>query len=313
MTSRITTLLTPEPPPPDARLRSSRWLLASLVLTWAVTWPTLKIGVTAVPPLWYNGVRYLIATGCLFVFVGLRDRIAVPSRADWRLVAVSGLLQMTVFSSLAGVALTRFPPGRAAFLCYSTPLWVVPLASWYLREPVSRRAALGVATGLAGMLVIVVPTLQRGDGQLLPSVMLMGAAAAWALSIVFVRGHRFEATALALAPWQTLLAGILLSTLAFVVEGAPPAIGKAGLASLAYVGPVATAFAYWAMVEVGRHLPPGTISMALLGSPALGLLISAVALGEQVDVPLGIGILFVGAGIRLATTAAAPGRRRPSS
>lgn len=291
--------------PPHSRaaeMRSHPSLLVSVVVIWAVTWPVIKVGVTAVPPLWYNAVRYLIATFCLFVFVGLRRGVVVPSRSDWRLVAVSGVLQMAVFSALAGVALTRLPPGRAAFLCYSTPLWVVPLAAWYLREPASRRAIAGLVVGLLGMVVIVAPTLQpHAGGEVLPYAMLMTAAAAWALSIVFVRAHRFEATTLALAPWQTLLAGVLLSALAVAVEGGPPAIGKTGLLSLAYVGPVATAFAYWALVEVGRQFQARTISMALLAVPALGLLLSALALGETVDVPLSIGVLLITGGIRLAT------------
>lgn len=284
-----------------SQMRLHRWLLVSLIAIWAVTWPVMKIGVIAVPPLWYNAVRYLIATFCLFVFLGLRGGVVVPSRSDWRLVAVSGVLQMAAFSALAGAALTRLPPGRAAFLCYSTPLWVVPLAAWYLREPASRRALAGLAVGSLGLVVIVAPTLQPGGGgEVLPYAMLVTAAAAWALAIVFVRAHRFEATALELAPWQTLLAGVLLTALAVAVEGTPPAIGTRGLLSLAYVGPVATAFAYWALVEVGRQFQARTISMALLAVPALGLLLSALALGETVDVPLGIGVLLIAGGIRLA-------------
>jgi drug/metabolite transporter (DMT)-like permease len=286
-----------------AGMRSRRWLLVSLVMIWAVTFPVIKVGVIAVPPLWYNAVRYLIATLCLFVVVGLRRRLVVPSRADWRVVAVSGVFQMAVFSALAGVALTRLPPGRAAFLCYSTPLWVVPLAAWYLREPASRRAIAGLVVGLLGMAVIVAPTFQpRAGGEVLPYAMLMTAAAAWALSIVFVRAHRFEASTLALAPWQTLLAGVLLSGLAAAIEGTPPAIGKRGLLSLAYVSPVATAFAYWALVEVGRQFQARTIAIALQAVPALGLLLSTLALGETVDVSLGIGVLLIAGGIRLATT-----------
>ncbi|HEX3236247.1 MAG TPA: hypothetical protein VHR41_18800, partial [Gemmatimonadales bacterium] len=75
--------------------------------------------------------------------------------------------------------------------------------------------------------------------------MLLAAAAAWAVSIV---------------------AATLLCPLAPVVEGPTPEIGTAGVASLAYVGPVATAFAYWAVVEVGRRVRASTISMALLSA-----------------------------------------------
>ncbi|HET9726739.1 MAG TPA: DMT family transporter, partial [Gemmatimonadales bacterium] len=140
-------------------------------------------------------------------------------------------------------------------------------------------------------------------GGRLAYAMLVGAAAAWAVSIVWVRAHRFDAPALALAPWQTLVAAALLAPVAWVVEGRLPPIGWSGIASLAYVGPVATAFAYWAVVEAGRHYPASTMAMALLATPALGLVISALTLGEAVDAPLLLGLVLVGAGIRLAARA----------
>jgi O-acetylserine/cysteine efflux transporter len=288
-----------------------RLLLALLIVVWAVSWPVIKVGITAVPPIWFACARYGIATGCLFALVTWRRELALPSRSDWRLVVVSGVLQMGVFSALAGLALTVLSPGRASVLAYSTPLWVVPLAAWRLGERASRRGLAGVAIGLAGVLVIAAPAFQRGASrQLLPYAMLMAAAAAWAISIVFVRGHRFDASPLALAPWQTLVAATLLLPLALVVEGTPPSIGPRALASLAYVGPVATAFAYWAVVEAGRHLPARTISMALLVTPSLGVLISSITLGESASLSLMSGIVLVAVGVGLASEISA---HRPSA
>lgn len=273
------------------------------MVIWAVSWPVIKIGVAAVSPIWYACLRYLIATSCLFALVAVRGELVVPSRSDWRLVAVSGVFQMGAYSALTGLALTILPPGRASVLAFSTPLWVVPLAAWWLREPVSTRSRYGVGFGLLGVLVIASPALQRhGGGQFASYAMLMSAAAAWAISIVFVRAHRFDSSPLALAPWQALVAVVLLAPLAAMIEGAPRALDWRGVASLAYVGPVATAFAYWAIVEVGRELRASTISMALLATPSLGLLISTLTLGERVSGSLATGVLLVGAGIRLATS-----------
>ena len=214
---------------------------------------------------------------------------------------------MAAYSALTGLALTRLPPGRASVLAFSTPLWVVPLAAWRLRERISPRARLGVGLGLAGVLAIAAPVLRAdGTGLRLAYALLLGASAAWAVSIVYVRAHRFGAPALALAPWQTLVAATLLGPLAWAVEGRLPPIGWYGIASLAYVGPVATAFAYWAVVEAGRHYPASTMAVALLATPALGLVISALTLGEAVDVPLLVGVVLVGAGIRVATMADVP-------
>jgi probable blue pigment (indigoidine) exporter len=98
-----------------------------------------------------------------------------------------------------------------------------------------------------------------------------------------------------------LVAAWLLLPLAIVFEGAPRPIGISGAASLAYVGPIATAFAYWAVVEAGRHFQASTMSMALLATPSLGILISALTLGEAVGVSLIAGVVLIAAGIRCVT------------
>ena len=271
---------------------------------WAASWPIIKVGVTAMPPIWFACWRYLIAAGCLGLLVATRREIVVPSRADWRLVVVSGVLQMGAYSALTGLALTVLPPGRASVLAFSTPIWVVPLAAWWLHERLPRSGLLGVGLGLLGVLAIAAPSLRpEGTRQLLAYGLLLGAAASWAISIVFVRRHRFAATALALAPWQTLAAALLLLPAAILLEGAPPPIGARAAASLAYVGPVATAFAYWAVVEAGRRVPANAMATALLGAPCVGIPLSAAIFGEAIGPSLVAGVLAIGAGIRLATTA----------
>jgi drug/metabolite transporter (DMT)-like permease len=109
------------------------------------------------------------------------------------------------------------------------------------------------------------------------------------------------ATPLALAPWQTLVAAALLLPVALAVEGTPQPIGISGAVSLAFVGPVATAFAYWAVVESGRYFTATTLSMALLATPPIGLVLSTLTLGERVEPSLIGGAVLIAVGIRLST------------
>jgi drug/metabolite transporter (DMT)-like permease len=284
-------------------------LLVLLIFTWAISWPVIKVGVATVSPIWYACFRYLIATCCLFAFVAIRRELSLPPRSDWPLVAASATLQMAAYSALTGFALTILPAGRASVLAFSTPIWVVPLASWWLHEHASRRAMVGVGLGILGVLTIAAPAIYlNGPAHVLAYLMLVAAAAAWAVTIVIVRAHRFTATALALAPWQMLVAACLLLPLAIVAEGTPSAIGVRGALSLAYVGPIATAFAYWAVVEAGRQFRASTMAMALLAAPTLGILISALSLDEPIGASLAGGVLLIGTGIRLVTHAPAQPR-----
>jgi drug/metabolite transporter (DMT)-like permease len=274
-------------------------LLLSLVMIWAVSWPVIKIGVGQIPPIWYGCLRYAIAALILFGLVVARGEFAPPPPSDLPFVVVSGALQMAAYSALTGLALTILPPGRASVLAFSTPIVVAPLAAWRLGETLGPKMVAGVLIGCAGTAVIASPSFAGNGKQTLAYAMLMAAATAWAVTIVTVRGHRFTSSALSLAPWQMLIAAILLLPTAISVEGTLPAISPLGAATLLYVAPVATAFAYWAVVEAGRRFAASTVSMALLATPSVGLLISAWALNEPIDASLVAGVVLTAAGIRL--------------
>jgi O-acetylserine/cysteine efflux transporter len=238
----------------------------------------------------------------VLVIVALRRELIVPSPSDWKLIIVSGVLQMAVYSAFTSVALTQLPPGRASVLAFSTPVWVVPLSVWWLNERVAWSGRVGVAAGLAGVVVIASPGLQPTVREHLTAyTLLMCAAIAWAVAIVYVRAHQFEASPLALAPWQMLVAGSLLLACAIAVNGPLLSMTPRGLVSLAYVGPLATGFAYWAVVEVGRHLRATTISVTLLAVPSLGLLISAITFHEALNPSLLLGVTLIAAGVVLTT------------
>lgn len=283
---------------------SHRWLLLSVVLIWAASWPIIRHGVASIPPLWYACYRYAIAAPCLFLLVALRRQLTLPPRADWPLVLISGGLQMGLYSALTSFALTRLPAGRASVLAFSTPIWVVPLASWWLDERVTRRGWFGLVLGIAGACAIAAPSLRTEmRGQMLACAALLLAAMAWAVSIVYVRLHSFRVPALALAPWQALIATALLLPCAMLLEREPPRVGLTSALSLGYVGPIATAFAYWAVVEAGTQLRASTLSMALLATPPLGILISALTAHELVDAELLAGVLLISLGIILSNAA----------
>jgi len=281
-------------------------LLLSLVLIWAVSWPAIKIGVGQIPPIWYGFLRYAIAALILFAVLVARGELALPPPADVPFVVISGALQMAAYSALTGLALTILPPGRASVLAFATPIVVAPLAAWRLGEDLGPKAVAGVLVGCAGTAVIASPSFAVLGRQTLAYAMLMGAATAWAITIVTVRGRRFTSSALSLAPWQMLIAAILLLPIAISVEGAPPTISPLGAATLLYVAPIATAFAYWAVVEAGRRFAASTMSMALLATPSVGLLISAWVLKEPINASLVAGVALTAIGIRLTI---APTRR----
>jgi len=130
------------------------------------------------------------------------------------------------------------------------------------------------------------------------------AALLWALQIVQVRGHRWEGSPLSLAPWQFAVAVCLLAPAALIFEHGhgirwSPALGLI----LLYNGPVATAFAFWAVLTVTRALPAVTTSLGTLGVPITGMLLSSLVLGEPLTATNVSGLVLLIAGLAMVALA----------
>src|SRR3546814_14990154 len=93
--------------------------------------------------------------------------------------------------------------------------------------------------------------------------MLLAAAHAWSVAILHIRAHKWDSSPLQLAPWQMLLAVPPLALLSWLTEdwGGIRWSGETALV-LAYNGPLATAFCFWAVVSVTRALPAIQIGRA---------------------------------------------------
>src|SRR3546814_11299096 len=62
---------------------------------------------------------------------------------------------------------------------------------------------------------------------------------------------------------------------------------------LAYNGPLATAFCFWAVVSVTRALPAITTSLSLLAVPVTGVAASALFLAEPLPPTLLTGLVLI--------------------
>ena len=142
----------------------------------------------------------------------VQGEFIIPRRGDWPVVLCTSILHLLAFSALIAIGLQFVPAGRAIVLGYTTPLWVAIGAAIFLSEAITRRRAVGIVFGLAGLAVIFNPqTLNWSDrNALYGSGLILLAAFCWAGNIVYVRAHKWISTPFQLVFWQVLLAAVLL-------------------------------------------------------------------------------------------------------
>jgi drug/metabolite transporter (DMT)-like permease len=232
------------------------------------------------------------------------DRVRPPGRAHLPVVVSVAVLQIGLFLGLVTFGLQFVDAGRAAILAYTTPLWVVPIARVTLGERPRRAEGLALLLGLAGIAVLFSPQeFDLTDSRTITgNAMLLAAALSWALCIVHIRHHTWQMTPLQLMPWQMLIGGAALAVGALVTESVSDIRWSTDLiVIMAYNGPVASAFCFWAYVTVARSLPAITTALASLGVPVVGVVLSALTLDESLSFNRVGGLLLITGAVALVS------------
>ncbi|RQW61831.1 DMT family transporter [Vibrio viridaestus] len=275
-------------------------VLITAIFIWGGNWPVMKEGLNHITPLWFSMVRFALGAATLFIVQIVAKNLYLPKKKDLPLILSIGLVQMLIFTALGSIAMTVVPAGRSAVLAYTTPLWVIPFSVLLFKEHISRRQVVGTLLGIIGVVVLFNPLVFNwNDSQaLFANGLLLLASFCWSMCILHLRYTKNKVNAFQLAPWQMLVATVVLIPISYIFEG--PFTGDDSTEFwhiCLYLGPLATAFCFCAVNSASRALSGATMSCAMLGVPVLGLIFSTITLGESLSFNLVIGTLFIVGGI----------------
>ena len=280
-------------------------LLGSVVLSLGFNWPVIAMGVDVIPPLWLATFRFWGGAAVGFAMNALAGQRAPFPRQDWKIVPILGILRLGVIYVLVFYALQFLPPGRSGILVWTGTLWTVPIAMVFLKERMSGMQVAGLTVGMAGLVMVLDPgTISASEPRIIWGyVMLMGAALSVAWTSVYIRAHKWGASALASTPWQLLAGGIPALVAAVIVEGIPDIRWTWGVALIVgYQTTLATPVAVWGQLEAFRRLPAISVNLSLMATPVVGLLSSWWLVDEQLTLGVvsGLALLTLGVAANIA-------------
>lgn len=282
---------------PEGNRRRNGWVLLSIAIVfWGVNWPLMKIGLGEIGPLWFAAIRVALAALTLFVFLGLQGKLRRPKVEDASILISVGVFQIGAFMALTHTALQFVDASRSAVLVYTMPIWVAPLAYWFLSERLNRTQLAGIMCAVVGVLILFNPLtfLWQDADILLGNGLLICAAIIWSGVIVHVRSFGWTRPHLSVLPWQFAIGTAVLIPLAWLIEGPPNVpLTKQFVLIMTFNAVFATAFAYWAYLNAAKTLPANTTAMASLGVPVVGIAASVVLISESLSTELIAGLTCI--------------------
>ncbi len=277
-------------------------LLMITAFGWGLNWAATKFLIAECPPLTARGIAGTAACLGLAGFAACRgESLALPPGQRRRLVRAA-LLNVTAWMGLTTVSMLWLKAGEAATLAYTMPVWATLVACPVLKEPLSQRHIAALMLGVAGVVVLLAGD-EFGIGlQEAPGVITaLSAAVLFAIGTVLSKRWPLEMPPIAATAWQVGLGCIPLLAASFVLERPHLLeISWYGWVTLAYTAVVSLGICYISWFAALRRLPAGTAAIGILLTPIIGVMASAMTLGEPLMLPQAASLALIATGIVLA-------------
>ena len=259
------------------------WLV--LCGIWGSTWLFIKLGLKDLPPLTFAGIRFVIGCAILFAIIRIRGIQLPRARADWGLLAVTGILSFGLNYGLVFWGEQHITSGLAALLQATLPAFGLVFAHFHLPgERLSWTKIGGVVLGVCGVAVVFSNQLAIAGRQALAGcIALILSAAFAAYSNVLVKAYGKKLNPAIMAAGQMFFGLLLLLAVGLPLEGNPfrfhwTPMSVIALLYLAVVGSViAFMLYYWLVLNMDV-----TKSMLIaLVTPVVAVILGMLVLDEE--------------------------------
>jgi drug/metabolite transporter (DMT)-like permease len=305
---------------PDASRAMILAAFAAIYLIWGSTYLAIKVAIETVPPFLMTGVRFLIAGGVLYAWSVVRPSPATeggpavqPSaHKGWRAAFIVGALLIVGGTSLVGWAELSVPSGITSLILATTPLWMVMLDGASNRRAPSGQVLAGVMVGLAGLAILIGPSLlSPGEG-----VNLLGAGALVLASLTWTSGALYSRRlphvgSPARTTGMQMIAGAVLSLLIGVAIGE---LDRFSVANITMTSVIAVSYlvVFGALVGFSAYLwlmrvsTPSRVATHAYVNPVVAVLLGWAVLGEAVTMRTGVAMAVIVGAVVLIVSAPAP-------
>lgn len=277
------------------------WLV--LCLIWGTTWFFIKIGLDDLPPISFAAARFILAVFIL-AFIIYFQKIPLPkTRGEWKLIALTGILQFSINYSLVFWSEQYISSGLAAVLQAMITVFGLILAWIFLpNERITWIKVFAVLIGMTGVATIFVEQLQINSTLAFAgcAAIVVGAyAAAQASILIKARGANLHPASMLFGQMSIGVVPIIIYAL--LKEGNPANFNWTPRAvfSIFYLTVLGTIAAFWLYYYLLSKIESTKAMTISLVTPFVAVLVGRVFLGETLPPQTVLGGILILSSISL--------------
>jgi drug/metabolite transporter (DMT)-like permease len=290
--------------------------LGTLYVVWGSTYLAIAYVVETLPPLLAAGARFLVAGGLIVGFLVIQDRwrqrrgqpanLPRPRLVEWRTALIVGSLLLLGGNGLVSLAEQRIPSGIAAVMIATVPIWMSLFEAILTRRAPTVLAVAGVAVGLAGAVILLLPSDGLDALDPIGVGMVAVSAMAWAIGSLYARRGPLPRNQLLGTGMEQLAGGVALAVVGLSI-GEPGRmdlahVSAASLLGLAYLVVFGSLAAFTAYVWLLHHAPVTTVVTYAYVNPVVAVSLGILFRNEPMTPrTLLAAVLIIGAVVAMVT------------
>ena len=271
---------------------------AIVYVVWGSTYLVASIGVHALPPILFGGIRFICA-GILLGITALALGRRFPLDAtEWRHLVIVAVGSVLVPNACTNWAMQYVASSQTAILNASAALWIALFATRGRRaHALDRRTFTGLVIGFAGAALIVWPRGSLSTGHFGMQLLILLAVFVWSATTVYIRNVHSKLDLLSFSSVQMLLGGLMMTGVGLAMgEAGNWTWSKPGLIAMAYLTIASSCLAYTAFAWLAKNTTPAMVGTYSYVNPAIAAILGWWFLDEQLggNQLIGMAIMFAG-------------------
>lgn len=269
---------------------------------WGAVFPLAAAVLHHLQPLAVVVARSALSTAVLVPVAARRGNLLANARRRPVALLTATLLQLTVPIVLLTAGQKYVSAGLASILLATQPVWAAIIA-FAARRHVSAASALGVALGMAGVVLLFMKDLGGSSTAPVGGILLVAAAAGYAGGAAYIQAALPEVPPLTVAAAATTLTTVLLAPSIVFTPVVYP--GFAALGALLMLGTIATGGALVLFYRLVKGIGSVRANVAAYLAPGFAVVYD-IPLGHRPPLTALIGLALIVAGS--AATASQSGK-----
>lgn len=277
------------------------WLV--LCLIWGTTWLFIKVGLEDLPPLSFASLRFIIALFVVGAIIYVKKIPLPKDKTEWKLLAITGVLQFSINYSLVFWSELYIPSGLAAVLQAMIPVFGLLLAWFYLpAEKITWLKILALVIGIVGVGIVFIEQLRVNSVMAFAGcvAIVIGAyAAAHASILTKARGGSIHPATLV---FGQMICGILpIIIIALLKEGNPLNYNYSWMAviSVLYLAIFGTVTSFWLYYWLLDKIESTKAMTIALVTPLIAVVCGSIFLDEKLLPQTVLGGILILASVSL--------------